>query len=186
MGKKEQKQDKPFDIKKEIKEWFYIILVAAGIALFINTFIIANSRVPSNSMEKTIMTGDRMIGSRLAYLKEKPERGDIVIFDHRIDTSGKETRLVKRIIGLPGETVEIRGGKIYINGSSEPLKEPYLYEEMNWKDDRFEVPEGCYFMMGDNRNYSRDARAWSDPYVPEKKIIAKVMFRYFPSVGKIE
>ena len=55
-----------------------------------------------------------------------------------------------------------------------------------WKDDRFEVPEGCYLMMGDNRNYSRDARAWDDPYVPKKKIIAKVLFRYFPSIGKIE
>ena len=137
-------------------------------------------------METTIMTGDRIIGSRLAYITGDPQRGDIVIFNHKIDTSGKETRLVKRVIGLPGETVEISGGRIYINGSPEPLDEPYLHEEMRWKDDRFEVPEGCYLMMGDNRNYSRDARAWDDPYVPKKKIIAKVLFRYFPSIGKIE
>lgn len=186
MENKEQKKEKTFDFKKEIREWFFILLTAAGIALFLNTFIIANSRVPSNSMETTIMTGDRIIGSRLAYITGDPQRGDIVIFNHKIDTSGKETRLVKRVIGLPGETVEISGGRIYINGSPEPLDEPYLHEEMRWKDDRFEVPEGCYLMMGDNRNYSRDARVWDDPYVPKKKIIAKVLFRYFPSIGKIE
>ena len=183
---RKKKEDEPFDLKKEIISWIQIIVAAVVIAFFLTTFIIANSRVPSNSMETTIMTGDRIIGSRLAYITGDPQRGDIVIFNHKIDTSGKETRLVKRVIGLPGETVEISGGRIYINGSPEPLEEPYLHEEMRWKDDRFEVPEGCYLMMGDNRNYSRDARAWDDPYVPKKKIIAKVLFRYFPSIGKIE
>ena len=100
MENKEHKKEKTFDLKKEIREWFFILLTAAGIALFLNTFIIANSRVPSNSMETTIMTGDRIIGSRLAYITGDPQRGDIVIFNHKIDTSGKETRLVKRVIGL--------------------------------------------------------------------------------------
>ena len=98
MENKEQKKEKTFDFKKEIREWFFILLTAAGIALFLNTFIIANSRVPSNSMETTIMTGDRIIGSRLAYITGDPQRGDIVICNHKIDTSGKETRLVKRVI----------------------------------------------------------------------------------------
>ena len=183
---RKQQEEEPFSWKKEIISWIQIIVAAVIIALVLNNFIIANSRVPTGSMENTIMSKSRVIGSRLAYITGDPQRGDIVIFNHKIDTSGKETRLVKRVIGLPGETVEISGGRIYINGSPEPLEEPYLHEEMRWKDDRFEVPEGCYLMMGDNRNYSRDARAWDDPYVPKKKIIAKVLFRYFPSIGKIE
>ena len=186
MENKEQKKEKTFDFKKEIREWFFILLTAAGIALFLNTFIIANSRVPSNSMETTIMTGDRIIGSRLAYITGDPQRGDIVIFNHKIDTSGKETRLVKRVIGLPGETVDIVDGKVYINDSDTPLDEPYLPEPMEGSYGPYTVPEGCYFMMGDNRNNSLDARFWKNQFVPKKDIMAKVLFCYYPRIGKVE
>lgn len=180
-----QEQEEPFDLKKEIFEWVKIIIAAAAIAFFLNTFIIANSTVPSGSMETTIMTGDRIIGSRLAYkLGGDPERGDIVIFDHETGPGNEETRLVKRVIGLPGETVEIRDNQLYIDGTLQD--EPYLREAMESDDYHFEVPEGCYLMLGDNRNYSADARYWPDPYVPEKKILAKVLFRYYPRIGKIK
>ena len=180
-----QEQEEPFDLKKEIFEWVKIIIAAAAIAFCLNTFIIANSTVPSGSMETTIMTGDRIIGSRLAYkFGGDPERGDIVIFDHKTGPGDKETRLVKRIIGLPGETVEIRDNQLYIDGVL--LDEPYLREAMDSEDYHFEVPDGCYLMLGDNRNYSADARYWPDPYVPEKKILAKVLFRYYPRIGKIK
>ncbi len=178
-----QEQEEPFDLKKEIFEWVKIIIAAAAIAFFLNTFIIANSTVPSGSMETTIMTGDRIIGSRLAYkLGGDPERGDIVIFDHETGPGNEETRLVKRVIGLPGETVEIRDNQLYIDGTLQD--EPYLREAMDSDDYHFEVPEDCY--LGDNRNYSADARYWPDPYVPEKKILAKVLFRYYPRIGKIK
>lgn len=168
-------------LKKEIFEWVKIIVAAAAIALFLNTFIIANSYVPSGSMEKTIMTGDRVLGSRLSYrFGGQPQRGDIVIFHHKAEPGKNETRLVKRIIGLPGETVAIRGNRIYIDQSEEPLDEPYLAEPMVTDDRTFQVPEGSYLMLGDNRNFSLDARSWSDPYVPEKAISAKVLLRYFP------
>ena len=180
-----QEQEEPFDLKKEIFEWVKIIIAAAAIAFFLNTFIIANSTVPSGSMETTIMTGDRIIGSRLAYkLGGDPERGDIVIFDHETGPGNEETRLVKRVIGLPGETVEIRDNQLYIDGALQD--EPYLREAMDSDDYHFEVPEGCYLMLGDNRNYSADARYWPDPYVPEKKILAKVLFRYYHRIGKIK
>ena len=180
-----QEQEEPFDLKKEIFEWVKIIIAAAAIAFFLNTFIIANSTVPSGSMETTIMTGDRIIGSRLAYkLGGDPEQGDIVIFDHETGPGNEETRLVKRVIGLPGETVEIRDNQLYIDGALQD--EPYLREAMDSDDYHFEVPEGCYLMLGDNRNYSADARYWPDPYVPEKKILAKVLFRYYPRIGKIK
>lgn len=187
MKETEKKTEKePFNLKKEIFEWVKIIVVAAAIALILNTFIIANSEVPSGSMETTIMTNDRILGSRLTYKFGDPERGDIVIFDHVSGPGRGKTRFVKRIIGLPGESVDIRDGHVYIDGSETPLDEPYLHEGMKPETLQFQVPEGCYFMMGDNRNYSTDARYWADHYVPKNKIIAKVYYRYFPGIKKLE
>lgn len=170
--------------KKEVWEWFKIILTAAAIAFCLNTFIIANSRVPSPSMETTIMTGDRLIGSRLTYKFEDPQRGDVVIFRFPDDES---IYYVKRIIGMPGDTINIVDGKVYLNGSDIPLEEDYIREPMRSEPPmHFEVPEDSYFMMGDNRNASSDARRWENTYVKRDKLIAKVLFRYFPKPGKIE
>ena len=177
----DQKEKKQGGLGKEIFEWVKIIVSAALIAFVLNTFIIANSEVPSGSMENTIMTGDRVIGSRLSYRFEDPKRGDIAIFRF---PDNEKIYYVKRIIGLPGETVDIVDGKVYINGSDEPLDEPYIREPMIPEAPmHFEVPENSYFMMGDNRNYSMDARRWENTYVKREKIIAKVLFRYFPKPG---
>lgn len=179
-------------LKAELMSWLQILVTAACIAFVLNTFIIANSRVPSGSMENTIMTNDRVIGFRLSYLFSDPARGDVVIFRYPVDES---IYYVKRIIGMPGDTVDIVDGKVYLNGSETPLDEPYLREEMEIEMPmHFEVPEDSYFMMGDNRNYSADSRYWTKenitkdgtkeyipiPYVKRKKIIAKVLFRYWP------
>lgn len=170
-------------LKKEVLEWVKILLTAAAIAFVLNTFVIANSYIPSGSMENTIMAGDRIIGSRLSYaFGAQPQRGDIVLFGHKAEPGRDSTRLVKRIIGLPGETVDIRDNQIYINQSQIPLDEPYLPEPMDSEDYHFEVPEGCYLMLGDNRNHSIDAREWPDPFVPEDDITAKALFRYFPGI----
>ncbi len=177
----DEKEKKQGGLGKEIFEWVKIIVSAALIAFVLNTFIIANSEVPSGSMENTIMTGDRVIGSRLSYRFEDPKRGDIAIFRF---PDNEKIYYVKRIIGLPGETVDIVDGKGYINGSDEPLDEPYIREPMIPEAPmHFEVPENSYFMMGDNRNYSMDARRWENTYVKREKIIAKVLFRYFPKPG---
>ena len=180
----EEKKEK-FNLKEEIISWVQILVIASLIAFVLNRFIIANSRVPSASMENTIMTHDRVIGSRLSYYFTDPERGDIIIFYFPDDITEK-TYYVKRIIGMPGETVDIRDGHVYINGSDTPLDEPYIREEMETPVElHYEVPEGCYFMLGDNRNYSADSRFWHNNYVKREKIVAKVLFRYFPSIGKI-
>lgn len=173
-------------LKVEILSWIQILLVASCIAFVLNTFIIANSRVPSGSMENTIMTNDRVIGSRLSYHFSDPERGDIVIFKYPDDPS---IYYVKRIIGLPGDTIDIVDGAVYLNGSDTPLDEPYLREPMLPEEPmHFEVPDNCYFMMGDNRNNSNDARYWQNTYVERDAIIAKVLFRYWPinKFGMIE
>ncbi len=180
------KERESFSWRGEIISWIKIIITAAVIAFLLNNLIIANSRVPSGSMEQTIMTGDRVIGSRLTYYFDDPKRGDIAIF-HFPDDPTEKTYYVKRIIGLPGDIIDIRDGKIYLNNSETPLEEPYLPEPMEPEPDaHYEVPENSYFMMGDNRNFSADARRWKHKFVKKDKIIAKVLFRYFPSIKKIE
>ena len=179
-------EKEPFDLKAEILSWVQIIVCAVAIALCMNTFIIANSRVPSASMETTIMTGDRVIGSRLTYkLFDDPERGDIIIFRW---PDNEKILFVKRIIGVPGDTVEIRDGQVYLNGSDTPLEEPYIREPMESEPGtmQFTVPEDAYFCMGDNRNESMDARYWHNTFVYRDKIIAKVCFRYWPGFKVIK
>lgn len=181
---RKQPEEEPFSWKKEIISWIQIIVAAVAIALVLNNFVIANSRVPTGSMEKTIMAKSRVIGSRLSYISSDPKRGDVVIFHFPDDPTGK-LYYVKRVIGLPGETVNIVDGKVYINGSDTPLDEPYLVEPMEGSYGPYTVPEGCYFMLGDNRNNSQDARFWQNKYVAKDKIIAKVLFSYYPKLGKI-
>lgn len=184
-SRKRDEEKEPFSWKKEILSWIQILAAAAVIAYVLTTYIIANSTVPTGSMENTIMSHSRVLGSRLTYKFSEPERGDIAIFRYPDDKEeGITTYYVKRIIGLPGETVDIVDGKIYINGSDTPLDEPYLHEEMDMygKDHlHYNVPEGHYFMLGDNRNNSNDARFWKNKYVPEEDLIAKVYLEYFPN-----
>lgn len=168
--------------KSELISWIQIIIAAAVIALFLNSCIIANSQVPSESMENTIMAHDRVIGSRLSYLFSEPERGDVIIFHYPDDPTG-DTYYVKRVIGLPGDVIDIHDGGVYLNGSDTPLDEPYIKEPMETDPNHplhFEVPEDSYFMMGDNRNDSWDARFWENTWVTKDKLIAKVLFRYYP------
>lgn len=189
MPKDTQENDsekQKFNWKEELISWGQVFVIAALIAFVLNRFIIANSRVPSASMENTIMTHDRVIGSRLAYNSSEPKRGDIVIFYFPDDVTEK-TYYVKRIIGLPGDIIDIKHGHVYLNNSDTPLEEPYIKEPMETPEDlHYEVPEGCYFMLGDNRNYSADSRYWHNTFVKKEKIVAKVLFRYFPSIGKIQ
>lgn len=170
-------------VKKEIMEWIIVIEIAVILAVVLNMFIIVNAIVPTASMETTIMTGDRLFGNRLAYNKKDPQRGDIVIFRFPDD----ETQLfIKRIIGMPGDTLEMIDGVIFING--EAIDEPYLATIPYGDYGPITVPEGAYFMMGDNRNNSADSRYWQQPFVYRDKILGKAAFCYFPfsEFGKIE
>lgn len=174
-----QKRKEEESAVKEAISWFITIALAVVAALFIKNYIIINANIPSGSMENTIMTGDRLFGNRLAYSRKSPERGDIVIFKFPDDET---ENYVKRIIGLPGESVFIDGARIYINGSETPLEEDYLKEE--WTSGTgpysFEVPQDSYLVLGDNRNNSLDARYWDNTYVTSDKILGKAVFRYYP------
>ena len=163
------------DWKKEAKEWISALVVAVVVGILLTQFVIVSAVVATGSMQDTIQPGDRIIGWRLNYLFSDPQRGDVVIFKYPDD----ETQLfVKRVIGLPGETVEIVDGVTYINGT--PLEEDYIKEEPLEDSGPFTVPEDSYFMMGDNRNHSADSRFWNNTYVKENKILGKVLFRYWP------
>ena len=167
-------EEKELEIKQRKKKEFFSLvitfLLAMVVALGIKNYVIINANVPTGSMENTIMPGDNLFGYRLAYLNEEPQRGDIVFFYAPDDESQK---YVKRIIGLPGEYLYITNGKIYIDNNEEPLDEPYLKEEWTIGTGTFvfEVPEGHYFMLGDNRNNSHDARFWENKYVSKEKMI---------------
>ncbi len=194
--KKRKGEEEEFSLAKEIFSYIKLIVAAIIIAFLLTHFVIVNAIIPSGSMENTIMTHSRVIGSRLSYLSAGPQRGDIVIFKYPVD---EDVLYIKRVIGLPGETVEIKDGKIYINGSEEPLQEDYLPEEWTDYNDgySFQVPEDSYLMLGDNRNVSLDARFWSEEavkagkastseealsytYVAEDKILAKAFLVYWP------
>ncbi len=168
---------------REILGWILVIVAGFLLAWFVTRFVIVKAAVPTNSMETTIMVGDKIIGNRLAYLFSDPDRGDIVIFEY---PDNPEEDYVKRIIGLPGETVTFVDGKVYIDG--EELKEDYIngMETIPEDQDTFTVPENCYFMMGDNRDDSWDSRYWVNSYVHEDAIKGKVWFRYSPTWGGIE
>ena len=165
---------------KEIVSWIKTIAFAVILAWFITTFLIVNAKVPTGSMKNTINEGDRVIANRLSYLLSDPERFDIVVF--KFPDNEKEY-FIKRIIGLPGETVEIKDGKVYIDGSDEPLDDSFIAEPMIPEADAvYEVPENCYFMLGDNRNNSADSRRWVNKYVKREKILGKAVLKYFPSI----
>jgi signal peptidase I len=157
--------------RKSIIEWgIYIALLAAVFIIF--HFFLMLGRIPSESMEPTLMVHDWTVGDRNAYTDSTPERGDIIIFY----CESEEEVMVKRVIGLPGETVTFVGGRVYIDG--EPLDESeYLDDDVvTESDDTFVVPEGDYFMLGDNREVSLDSRYWDNPYITVDDIHSKVLW----------
>lgn len=165
-NKKEETQ-KSTSAVREILSWVLTFALAIGAAFLIKNYLIINADVPTGSMENTIMPGDRLIGNRLAFLKDTPERGDVVIFHYPDD---EEELYVKRVIGLPGEEDYLKEEWTVATG-------PYL----------FEVPDDCYLVLGDNRNDSWDARYWDNKYVSIDKILGKGEVIYWPlqDIGKI-
>ncbi len=162
----------------EIANWAIIIGVALILATLINKFIIIKAEVISGSMEDTMQIDDVYLGNRLSYVFGDPERGEIVFFKF---PDKEEETFVKRIIGLPGEKIEIKDGKVYIDDSTEPLYEPYLKETPRKEDfGPVVIPEDSYFMMGDNRNHSNDSRAWNTFYVTRDELLAKAWLRIWP------
>ena len=175
--------------KSKLRE-FLEFIAPIVIAMVLKHCVFANAVIPTGSMLDTIQQGDRVIASRLAYTFDDPERFDIAIFKY---PDNEKEYFVKRVIGLPGEKVDILNGTVYITGADGKtleLRDDFVSQEN--KDNysgSFVVPEDCYFVMGDNRDNSVDSRYWvTTNYVSRDKFIGKVMFRYYPfkTAGKLE
>jgi signal peptidase I len=182
---KENSQNAPAANKEEEKEpktgwrkfwsdWDVVIITAVILVFFtsMRMWLVLYAYVPTGSMKPLIPINAKLLANRTAYSVGEIERGDIVIFCS--EKTGLEDYLVKRVVGLPGETVKIADGQVYINGK--PLEEPYTNGKTVPIDsrDEFIVPEGHYFMMGDNRGISMDSRGWADPYIAKEEIKGKV------------
>ena len=164
-NKKEKKVSK-------ILEWVIPFIIAAIVAIVLKYFILYKVEVPTGSMIPTINKGDQIYVTKV-YNTENIERGEILVFksDELNDT------LIKRVIGLPGDEIEIVHGVVFVNGTK--LDEPYVKNQQDYSG-KFKVPAGKYLFLGDNRANSGDARKWSNPYIDASKIEAKAQVRVYP------
>mgnify|MGYP001156656817 CR=1 FL=1 len=167
----------------EVMSWFWVILAF----LFIEGTLVQARVIPSGSMENTVLIGDHLIVSRIGYdagipftnvhvpLWRNPKRQQIIVFRAPLPEQGFPD-FIKRTIGLPGETIEIKHGVVFINGNA--LAEPYRPDPPNPQENRgpYKVPAGDYFMMGDNRENSYDSRYWG--FVPRENIIGTPLMIY--------
>ena len=169
-------KDRIFQILLEgVRGWTRDIFFAALIAIVIVVFIIQPVKVEGTSMQPKLADQERVFVNKFVYYFSDIQRGDIVVFWYPKDLSKS---FIKRVIGLPGEKVEVRSGVTFINGRR--LIEPYIVSER--LDDSFYfpdvVPPGHYFMLGDHRRSSSDSRNWG--FVPHRNIVGKAVFRYWP------
>lgn len=175
-------------IKRTVKDWVPSIVLAIIVSFSINTYVAQGMKVISGSMEPTIAISDRLFIEKVEPLSHY-SFGDIVVF-HPPVPGEEDERYVKRLIGLPGDKIEVRKGVLYRN--DEPVQEDYVKEAMHYEYGPVVVPEDHYFFLGDNRNNSKDSHLWRDvqgkptPFVDKREIIGKVMFRYFPMPGLVE
>ena len=159
-------------IGREIWEYVKMIAIVVAVVVFVEQVIVINARIPSPSMENTIMTGDQIFGNRLAYVKSDPQRYDIVIFYYPDD---EKQKFIKRVIGLPGETVQILSGMVYIDGMR--LDEHYgneLMENPGIAEEPLTLGEDEYFVMGDNCNNSEDSRVSNIGNIKRSQFVGKI------------
>lgn len=155
------------------RETIETILWALVIALILRTFVVQAFWIPSRSMVPTLQVSDRVLVAKFWYHFQEPKRGQIFVFKYPVDD---KRDFVKRIIGLPGETIEIRDGFVFID--NKPLSEDYVVNRDTYSMEPLKIPPDHYFAMGDNRPNSADSRFWG--FVPEENIRGPVFFRYWP------
>jgi signal peptidase I len=161
------------DKKREALDLAVTLIIALVIALGIRQWVAEAREIPTGSMEPTIMPGERVLTDKLFWHFYGIERGMILVFDPPIPSPDP---FIKRVIGLPGDTVEVRDGKVWINGQA--LDEPYLEAPPHYTYPPITVPEGHLFMMGDNRNMSNDSHAWGTVAIAKVRGVA--WFRFWP------
>ena len=163
------------------RENILILVIALALALLIRTFIAEPRYIPSDSMLPTLQVGDRLIVEKVSYYFHPPHAGDIVVFAPPIELQNdgytRDQAFIKRIMGEPGQILQVKNGQVYRNGM--PVEEPYINEqaEIDWGPQK--IPKNSFFVMGDNRNNSNDSRFWG--FLPNQNIIGRACFRFWPS-----
>ena len=162
------------------RENLAIVAIALIAALLLRTLVAEPRYIPSDSMVPTLVAGDRLVVEKVSYYFRPPTTGDIVVFDPpkqlQIQGYAKNQAFIKRIIGQPGDVVNVQNGKVYLD--DRPLTEDYIadFPEYTWGPRQ--VPQANFFVMGDNRNNSNDSHIWG--FLPEKNIIGRACFRFWP------
>ena len=154
-------------------------LVSAGVlAIGIRACVAEARYIPSESMLPTLEINDRLIIEKIIYRLRKPERGDVVVFrpTDALKKQNFKEAFIKRVIGIPGDVIEVKNSKVYVNGKQ--LTEKYIYEPPNYRYGPVEVPPGQYFVLGDNRNNSLDSHYWG--FVPQENLIGRAAVRFWP------
>lgn len=165
--------------RRAIIEWIVVLIVALGVAVGMRTFVVQTFFIPSGSMEPTLNIGDRILVDKLSYHLHAVHRGDIIVFARPPGETLEPgvNDLVKRVIGLPGETISGQNGQVYINGK--PLAEPWLPKGVvtgNFAP--VKIPKNYYFVMGDNRDFSSDSRVFGP--ISGSLIVGRVVMRIWP------
>ena len=174
---------------REGKEWAQSIVVALLLTLVIRTFVIQAFKIPSGSMRPTLMEGDKLFVNKYTYRFHPPKRGAIVVFKYPEDP---KKDFIKRLVALENETVEIRDGKISVDG--QVLDDPetfgkfyyYNHDPFGGPNEKIKVPENAYYVLGDNSANSTDSRFWG--FVPKANLVGKAVFRWWPltKIGKLK
>jgi signal peptidase I len=187
MSEKPYYQDQQFETSERerrtvpkkgggVVEYLVILLISFALVFgFVRPFVMEAFWIPSGSMIPTLQINDRVLVNKFIYRFTEPERGDIVVFESVEDS---DQDLIKRVVGLPGDEIAVRSGKLFVNG--EPQKEPYVNEKL--PDVSFfaktTVPKNHVFVMGDNRGNSQDSRVFGP--LPEEKIEGEAFLRFWP------
>lgn len=177
----QQPEKQPQQQQKVENPWvegFKTIVLSGVLAFGIRTFVAEARYIPSGSMLPTLQINDRLIIDKITYNFRAPQRGDIVVFSPTpaLQQQNFHDAFIKRVIGLPGDTVEVKGGRVYVNGQA--LRENYIEEEPNYSFGPVTVLPDQYLVLGDNRNNSYDSHYWG--FVPRDNIIGRAVVRFWP------
>jgi len=153
-----------------VREIIETLLLTFFIFWLVNS-LVGRYRIDGSSMNPTLQNGQYLLINNISYLMDEPERGDVIVFHH----PASELNLIKRVIALPGDHVEVQNNQVMVNGVH--LDEPYIQAAPSYINS-WDVPEDNYFVLGDNRNNSSDSHNWG--YLPEENIVGKAMFIYWP------
>lgn len=187
MSDRYDDKDESRNILKELAGWIFYFIVIIGLTYIIITYVGQRTRVDGSSMETTLSDGDHLLVDKISYRFKEPERYDIIVFPYLHE---EKVYYIKRIIGLPGETVQVIDGYVYVNGEmlDSDVYGAEVMEDAEMAADPLTLGEDEYFVLGDNRNHSADSRDPSVGLIKRKNIMGKAWVRVYPfdRMGKIK